>query len=75
MADRYDSAPLRARQSKLFRFYNLSTRTIHEVIAFTEKEARSKLGNIRLVFVARKKLYPTIESQSRNYCFGGAIYE
>ena len=75
MANRYDSAHLRARQSKLFRFYDLSTCTVHEVIASTEKEACSKLGNIRLVFIARKRLYPTIESQSRNYCFGGFSYE
>ncbi|OCG08041.1 hypothetical protein A9G13_07545 [Gilliamella sp. wkB178] len=75
MANRYDNAHLCARQSKLYKFYDLSTANIVQSIASTEQQARRQIGKQSLIFVARKPLNPIIESQSRNYCFGGLYHE
>lgn len=75
MANRYDNAHLCIRQSKLYKFYDLSTANIVQSIASTEQQARRQIGKQSLIFVARKPLNPIIESQSRNYCFGGLYHE
>ena len=72
MANRYDSAPLRAEQSKLFKFYDLSTTKVLETVANTECEARKNLGKQSLIFIARIRLYPIVE-RSRNW--GGYSHE
>ena len=61
MANRYDSAPLRAEQSKLFKFYDLSTAQVIQTTATTEREARKSLGKQSLIFIARIRLTPIIE--------------
>lgn len=61
MANRYDSAHLRARQSKLYKFYNSLTAQVVQTIATTERQARQNLGKQSLIFIARKPLTPTFE--------------
>uniref|UniRef100_UPI00370DBD47 hypothetical protein n=1 Tax=Orbus mooreae TaxID=3074107 RepID=UPI00370DBD47 len=56
MADRYDSAPLRAEQSKLFTFYNVLTSQLVRTIATTDQQARQNLSNSKLAFISRKPL-------------------
>lgn len=61
MANRYDNAHLCARQSKLYKFYDLSTAQVVQTKATTEREARKNLGKQSLIFIARIRLYPVIE--------------
>ncbi|MFQ1000217.1 host cell division inhibitor Icd-like protein, partial [Gilliamella sp. BG6] len=68
MANRYDSAHLCARQSKLFKFYDLSMAQVVQITATTERQARKSLGKSSLIFIARIRLYPVIE---RARSFGG----
>ena len=72
MANRYDSAHLCARQSKLFKFYDLSMAQVVQITATTERQARKSLGKSSLIFIARIRLYPVIE---RARSFGGYHYE
>lgn len=72
MANRYDNAHLCARQSKLYKFYDLSTAQVVQTKATTEREARKNLGKQSLIFIARIRLYPIIE-HTRN--LGGYLYE
>lgn len=62
MANCYDSAHLRAEQSKLFKFYDTSTAHIVQSIATTEQQARQQLAPQSLIFVAR---IPTIKLMAR----------
>ena len=71
MANRYDSAHLCAEQSKLFKFYDLKSTQILEIIATTERQARKNLGKQSLIFIARKRLSPTIK---RTTNWGGYNY-
>lgn len=66
MANRYDNAHLCARQSKLYKFYDLSTAQVVQTKATTEREARKNLGKQSLIFIARIHLYPIVE-RSRNW--------
>ncbi|WP_430875180.1 host cell division inhibitor Icd-like protein [Gilliamella sp. G0441] len=61
MANRYDNAHLCARQSKLYKFYDLSTAQVVQTTATTESQARKSLGKSSLIFIARIRLYPVIE--------------
>lgn len=61
MAKSYDSAHLCARQSKLYKFYDLSTAQVVQTTATTERQARHNLGKQSLIFIARKPLTPTFE--------------
>lgn len=61
MANRYDSAHLRARQSKLYKFYDLSTAQVIQTTATTERQARKNLGKQSLIFIARIRITPIIE--------------
>ena len=72
MANRYDSAHLRAEQSKLFKFYDLSTAQVIQTTATTEREARKSLGKQSLIFIARIRLTPIIE---RARIWGGYSHE
>lgn len=66
MANRYDNAHLCARQSKIYKFYDLSTAQVVQTKATTEREARKNLGKQSLIFIARIRLYPIVE-RSRNW--------
>jgi hypothetical protein len=55
-------------ESKLFKFYDLTTAKVFEALAPTEQQARKSLGKPSLIFIARIRLYPVIE-QARS--FGG----
>lgn len=57
---------------KLFKFYNLSLAQVVKTFAFTETQARKKLGKQSLIFIARIRLYPLVE-RSRNW--GGYSHE
>ena len=70
MANSYDNAHLCARQSKLYKFYDLSTAQVVQTKATTEREARKNLGKQSLIFISRIRLYSTMEYQSSNYYFG-----
>ena len=72
MANRYDSAPLRAEQSKLFKFYDLSTAQVIQTTATTERQARKNLGKQSLIFIARIRITPIIE---RVRTWGGCYHE
>lgn len=72
MANSYDSAHLCARQSKLYKFYDLSTAQVVQTEATTEREARKNLGKQSLIFISRIRLYPFIEDTRS---FGGYLYE
>nr|WP_297223975.1 host cell division inhibitor Icd-like protein [Gilliamella sp.] len=72
MANRYDSAHLCARQSKLYKFYDLLTAQVVQTTAKTEHQARKNLGKSSLIFIARIRLYPVIE---RARSFGGYSHE
>lgn len=72
MANRYDSAPLRAEQSKLFKFYDLSTAQVIQTTATTERQARKNLGKQSLIFIARIRITPIIE---RVRTWGGYSHE
>ena len=72
MANRYDSAHLRARQSKLFKFYDLSTAQVIQTTATTERQARKILGKQSLIFIARIRITPIIE---RARTWGGYSHE
>lgn len=72
MANRYDNAHLCARQSKLYKFYDLSTAQVVQTKATTERQARKNLGKQSLIFIARIRLYPIVE-RSRNW--GGYNHE
>ncbi|WP_143422595.1 host cell division inhibitor Icd-like protein [Gilliamella apicola] len=61
MANSYDSACLRAEQSKLFKFYDLSTAQVIQTTATTERQARKNLGKQSLIFIARIRITPIIE--------------
>ena len=61
MANSYDSACLRAEQSKLFKFYDLSTAQVIQTTATTERQARKILGKQSLIFIARIRITPIIE--------------
>lgn len=58
MANRYDSAHLRAEQPKLYKFYDHSTTQVVQSIAPTECQARNNLGKQSLIFIARKPINP-----------------
>lgn len=72
MANRYDSAHLRARQSKLYKFYDLSTAQVIQTTATTERQARKNLGKQSLIFIARIRITPIIE---RARTWGGYNHE
>ena len=72
MANRYDSAHLRARQSKLYKFYDLSTAQVIQTTATTERQARKNLGKQSLIFIARIRITPIIE---RVRTWGGYSHE
>ena len=72
MANRYDSAHLRARQSKLYKFYDLSTAQVIQTTATTERQARKNLGKQSLIFIARIRITPIIE---RVRIWGGYSHE
>lgn len=72
MANRYDSAHLRARQSKLYKFYDLSTAQVIQTTATTERQARKILGKQSLIFIARIRITPIIE---RARTWGGYSHE
>ncbi|AHN25849.1 hypothetical protein GAPWK_1272 [Gilliamella apicola] len=72
MANRYDSAHLRARQSKLYKFYDLSTAQVIQTTATTERQARKNLGKQSLIFIARIQITPIIE---RVRTWGGYSHE
>jgi len=72
MANRYDSAHLRARQSKLYKFYDLSTAQVIQTTATTERQARKNLGKQSLIFIARIRITPIIE---RTSTWGGYSHE
>ena len=61
MANRYDSVHLRARQPKLYKFYDLSTAQVIQTTATTERQARKILGKQSLIFIARIRITPIIE--------------
>ncbi|MFQ1000204.1 host cell division inhibitor Icd-like protein [Gilliamella sp. BG6] len=60
------------RETKLFKFYDLTTAKVFEALAPTEQQARKSLGKSSLIFIARIRLYPVIE---RARSFGGYHYE
>ena len=72
MANSYDSACLRAEQSKLFKFYDLSTAQVIQTTATTERQARKNLGKQSLIFIARIRITPIIE---RARTWGGYSHE
>jgi hypothetical protein len=72
MANRYDNARLRAKQSKIYKFYDLSTAQVIETIATTECQARKSLGKSSLIFISVICLHPVID-QARS--FGGYGHE
>lgn len=72
MANRYDNARLRAKQSKIYKFYDLSTAQVIETIATTECQARKSLGKSSLIFISVICLHPVID-QTRS--FGGYGHE
>ena len=72
MANSYDSAHLRARQSKLYKFYDLSTAQVIQTTATTERQARKNLGKQSLIFIARIRITPIIE---RTSTWGGYSHE
>ena len=72
MANRYDSAHLRAEQSKLYKFYDLSTAQVIQTTATTERQARKNLGKQSLIFIARIRITPIIE---RARTWGGYNHE
>lgn len=72
MANHYDSAHLRARQSKLYKFYDLSTAQVIQTTATTERQARKNLGKQSLIFIARIRITPIIE---RARTWGGYNHE
>ncbi len=72
MANRYDSAHLRARQSKLYKFYDLSTAQVIQTTATTERQARKNLGKQSLIFIARIRITPIIEQAGT---WGGYSHE
>lgn len=55
---------------KLFKFYDLSTAQVIQTKATTECQARKNLGKKSLIFIARIRLYSTMEYQSSNCYFG-----
>ncbi|MWP48442.1 MULTISPECIES: host cell division inhibitor Icd-like protein [unclassified Gilliamella] len=59
------------RETKLFKFYDLTTAKVFEALAFTEQQARKSLGKSSLIFIARIRLYPVIEDTRS---FGGYHY-
>jgi hypothetical protein len=59
-------------ESKLFKFYDLTTAKVFEALAPTEQQARKSLGKSSLIFIARIRLYPVIE---RARSFGGYSHE
>lgn len=72
MANRYDSVHLRARQPKLYKFYDLSTAQVIQTTATTERQARKNLGKQSLIFIARIRITPIIE---RTSTWGGYSHE
>lgn len=72
MANRYDNARLCAKQSKIYKFYDLSTAQVIETIATTECQARKSLGKSSLIFISVICLHPVID-QARS--FGGYGHE
>lgn len=56
MANRYDSAHLRAEQSKVFKFYNILTAQTVQTIATSDEQARTQLNSNNLAFISRKPL-------------------
>lgn len=56
MANRYDSAHLRAGQSKVFKFYNILTAQTVQTIATSDEQARTQLNSNNLAFISRKPL-------------------
>lgn len=68
MAKSYDSAHLCARQSKLYKFYDLSTAQVVQTTATTERQARKNIGKQSLIFIARKPINPIFE---RSINWGG----
>ena len=72
MADRYDSTHLCARQSKLYKFYDLSTAQVIQTTATTERQARKNLGKQSLIFIARIRITPIIEQAGT---WGGYSHE
>lgn len=68
MAKSYDSAHLCARQSKLYKFYDLSTAQVVQTTATTERQARKNLGKQSLIFIARKPINPIFK---RSINWGG----
>lgn len=71
MANRYDNAQLCARQSKLYKFYDLSTAQVVQTTATTERQARKNLGKQSLIFIARKPISPVFE---RSTSWGGCSH-
>lgn len=71
MANRYDNAHLCARQSKLYKFYDLSTAQVVQTTATTERQARKNLGKQSLIFIARKPISPVFE---RSTSWGGCSH-
>jgi len=59
------------RETKLFKFYDLSMAQVVQITATTERQARKSLGKSSLIFIARIRLYPVIEDIR---CFGGYHY-
>ncbi|OCG30316.1 hypothetical protein A9G33_08095 [Gilliamella sp. Choc3-5] len=59
-------------ESKLFKFYDLTTAKVFEALAPTEQQARKSLGKPSLIFIARIRLYPVIEDTRS---FGGYSHE
>ena len=61
MANCYDNAHLCAIQSKLYKFYDLSTSQVVQTTAANEHQARQHLGKPSLIFIARIRMNPAIE--------------
>ena len=59
------------RETKLFKFYDLSMAQVVQITATTERQARKSLGKSSLIFIARIRLYPVIEDTRS---FGGYHY-
>ena len=55
---------------KLLKFYSFSLAQVVKTIAFTETQARKKLGKQSLIFIASIRSNPLVESSRnwRDYC-------
>ncbi|MDF7667229.1 host cell division inhibitor Icd-like protein [Orbaceae bacterium ESL0727] len=67
--------PKNGQSSKLFKFYDLTSTKVFEIIASTERQAREKLGNKSLIFIAQIRLTPITIEYPRRAVINGDSYE